>query len=352
MKEANNQNLFADPSELEKKPETESKTSLTAVMPAGFATGKKNAIDDDSTVEVRFCTGGRLDAPATLHFRDYSMVASQALAELPVATDHLPTIIKVLNSMVVEEFDCGLLHMEEAKEVLLNVYGKWWGNHLPGFRYLLNPDLPDKESLMAKENISLADIPLSALEIVPLDPEVREPICIKSHGVTVKFVYPRIRNSGIVSDLLKTKFAVQEQQFHKLKQILAYNAKQTDPETKKSVNLEEVEAYDDYLAERSKWQLIYMRAQEICAIDDEVLYTLEDRIKALTENTKISVRHWQKYTEFLEGKGAFGLKSEVEFYSDILNQKVIRPFLFYTWNFIPSSTMERPGDEDDQISFG
>jgi hypothetical protein len=254
--------------------------------------------------------------------------------------------------MVVEDFDCGLLHMEEAKEVLLNVYGKWWGSHLPGFRYLLNPDLEDRDALLAKENISLADIPLSALDIVPLDPEIKEPINIKSHGVTVKFIYPRIRNSGVVESMIKTKFAVQEQQFHKLKQVLEYNSKQTDPERKKEVDLQEAGAYDEYLAERAKWRLIYLRAQEICGIDNEALETMDDRVKALTESTKISVRHWQQYTEFLEGKGKFGLKNEAEFYSDILNQKVRRPFLFYTWNLIPSSALERPGDVDDQVSFG
>jgi len=345
MKEANNANLFADPSELETKP------NLTAVMPTSVPAGKDNTVAEP-TVEVRFCTSGRLSASPILHFRDYSMLASQELAELPAAKDHLPVIIRILNSMVVEDFDCGLLHMEEAKEVLLNVYGKWWGNKLTGFRYLLNPDLEEKDKLLAKENISEADIPLSALVIAPLDPEVKEPINIKAHGITVKFIFPRIRNSGIVDDLLKVKFAVQEQQFHRLKQLLEYNSKQTDPEAKKEINLQEAEDYDLYLAERAKWRLIYMRAQEICGIDDVVLETMDDRIKALTEDTKISVRHWQLYTEFLEGKGKFGLSNEAEFYSDILNQKVKRPFLFYTWNLIPSGTMERPGDVDASISYG
>jgi hypothetical protein len=343
--EVNNKTLFADPTDLEKKPE------LTAILPSTTPSGKENTIDEP-TVEVKFCTGGRLSAPPILHFRDYSMLASQELADLPAAKDHLPVIIRILNSMVVEDFDCGLLHLEEAKEALINVYGKWWGNHLTGFRYLLNPDLEEKDELLAKENISIADIPLSALEVTPLDPEVKEPICIRVHKVTVKFIYPRIRNSGIVEDLLKTKFAVQEQQFHKLKQVLDYNSKQSDPSNKKEIDLKEAEDYEEYLAERAKWRLIFMRAQEICGIDDDVLETMDDRITALTKNTKISVRHWQQYTEFLEGKGKFGLKNEAEFYSDILNQKVKRPFLFYTWSFIPSSTMERPGDVDDSISFG
>ena len=343
--DVNNKTLFTIPSEIKNKSE------LTAALPPDAASGKENAISEP-TVEVKFCTGGRLSAPPILHFHDYSMLASQELAELPAAKDHLPVIIRILNSMVVENFDCGLLHLEEAKEALINVYGKWWGGYLTGFRYLLNPDIEDKDKLLAKENISIADIPLSALEVTPLNPDIKEPINIKANGVTVKFIYPRIRNSGIIEDLLKVKFAVQEQQFHKFKQILEYNSRQKDIEEKKDINLQEAEAYDEYLAERAKWRLIYMRAQEICGVDEDVFETLEDRIKALTENTKISVRHWQKYSSFLEGKGQFGLKNEAEFYSDILNRKVRRPFLFHTWSLIPSGTLERPGDVDDSISFG
>ena len=345
MKEANNQNLFADPSDLDDK------TELAAAMPPNVETGKKVSIDEP-TVEVRFCTGGRLSAPPILHFHDYSMLASQELSEIPASLDHLDPITRILNSMVVEDFDCGLLHVEEAKEILLNVYGKWWGNKLTGFRYFINPDIEDYEKLISKENISEADIPLSALEIVPLDKEIKEPINILVNGITVKFIYPRIRNAGIVESMLKEKFAIEEQQFHKIRQIIEYNSKQTDPEQMKEVNIQEQEAYREYLAERAKWRLIYLRAQEVCGINNEIFETFDDRVKALTENTKITVRHWQLFTDFLQGKGKFGLKDEAEFYSDIIGQKVRRPFQFYTYYLIPSSAMERPGNVDDSISFG
>lgn len=347
MKEPNNQNLFAaPPSILPGKPE------LAASLPEELSIGRGVDTSDESEVEVRFCTGGRLSAPAVLHFRDFNMAASQELADIPAQDDHLPSIVKILNTMVVENFDCGLLHLEEAKEVLLNVYGKWWGSKLSGFRYLLDPDIEDSEKLTAKENISTADIPLSALEVVPLHADIKEPINIKAHGTTIKFIFPRIRNSQVVKDLMNNKFAVEEQQFFKVKQLLKYNSEVSDPDQKKVVDLVEAEAYENYLAERAKWRLIFMRAQEICGINDTILETLDDRIKALTEDSKVSIKHWQLYTEFLEGKGKFGLKDEAEFYSDILNQKVRRPFLFYTWSLLPTDAVERTGDVDDSVSFG
>lgn len=100
---------------------------------------------------------------------------------MPTAADYMPIIVRVLNSTVVEDFDCGLLHVEEAKEVLLSVYAKWWGNTLTGYKYLLNPDIGDEEKLLANENISVADISIAAIAAVtqfycvgdcscPLDP--------------------------------------------------------------------------------------------------------------------------------------------------------------------------------------
>ena len=331
MKEAKNQNLFGASSSVEKGSEVQSPAAVSPVKAA-----VKPYLEDDSILEVKFCTGGRLSAPPVLHFRDYNMQASQAISEMPLAADHLRLVTKILNAMVVEEdFDCGLLHIEEAKEVLMNVHGKWWGNSISGFRYLLNPDLEDEKMLFAKENISEADIPVSAIEVAPLAPEIKEPVNITVHGVTVGFVYPRMR-------------------FFKLKQILEFNSKQADPVKKLDVNLAEAEEYQKYLAERAEWRTVLMRAQEIVRVNGDIFNSgsLDERINAVRNDKRITSRHWIKWSDFLEGKGKFGVNNEAEFYSDVLNQKVRRPFRFNTYSFIPNKFVEREGDESGSISFG
>jgi hypothetical protein len=246
------------------------------------------------------------------------------------------------------------LHIEEAKEVLMNVHGKWWGSTISGFRYLLNPDLENEEELFGKENISEADIPISAIKVTPLASEIKEPVNITVHGVTVGFVYPRIQNVGIIEDLLKIKYAEQEQRFFKLKQILEYNSKQTDPTKKLEFNVAEAEEYQAYLAERAEWRTVLMRAQEIVRVDNDIFNSgsLDERINAIQNDKRITTRHWITWSDFIEGKGKFGVNNEVEFYSDILNQKVQRPFRFHTYSFIPNKLVEREGDESSQISFG
>lgn len=358
MKEVNNQNLFAVPKTAQQL-DTDG-AQVDAKLPSIHEGGvlvpseKHKTLDDETTVEVRFCTGGRLSAPPVLHFRDYSMLASQALAELPTAADYMPIIVRVLNSMVVEDFDCGLLHVEEAKEVLLNVYAKWWGNTLTDYKYLLNPDIEDEEKLLANENISVADIPIASIaaNIKPLDKDIVEPINVKARGTTVRFVYPRIRNSGIVTDLLKEKFAVEEQRFVHIKQVMEFNAKQEDPDEKKPVDYKELSEYQEYLAEKEKWKLIYTRAQQVAGIDDEVIDDFDARVDAVMKDGRITVWHWKMYTDFLDDKGAFGIKDEATFYSDVLGKEITRPFRFHTWDFIPNDSMERTGDVDGEISFG
>jgi hypothetical protein len=349
MKEANNQNLFGTSN----LPVKETEESPITVSPVKVPV--KPYLEDESVVEVKFCTGGRLSAPPVLHFRDYNMRASQAISEMPLASDHLSLVIKILNAMVVEEdFDCGLLHVEEAKEILMNVHGKWWGSTISGFRYLLNPDIEDEDKLFAKENISEADIPISAIEVKPLSPEIREPINITVHGVKVGFVYPRIQNVGIIESLLKIKYAEEEQRFFKLKQILEFNSKQKDPSTKLDVSVAESEEYQKYLAERAEWRTVLMRAQEIVGVNEDIFNSgnLDERINAIQNDKRITARHWIKWAEFLDGKGKFGVNNEVEFYSDVLNQKVRRPFRFHTFSFIPNKLVERDGDESGSISFG
>jgi hypothetical protein len=283
------------------------------------------------------------------------MQASQAISEMPMAKDHLRLVTKILNAMIVEEnFDCGLLHVEEAKEVLMNVHGKWWGSTISGFRYFLNPDIEDEEKLFAKENISEADIPISAIEVNPLAPEIKEPINITVHGVTVGFVYPRIQNVGIIDDLLKVEYAEEEQRFFKLKQILEFNSKQKNPTEKLDVNIADLDEYQKYLAERAERRTVLMRAQEIVKVNDDVFNSgnLDERINVIQNDKRITSRHWIKWSSFLEGKGKFGVRDEVEFTSDILGQKVRRPFRFHTFSFVPNKLVECEGDESGEISFG
>ncbi|MGL5958420.1 MAG: hypothetical protein ACRCZZ_07510 [Phocaeicola sp.] len=254
--------------------------------------------------------------------------------------------------MVVEKFDCGLLHLEEAKEVLLNVHAKWWGNKIEGFRYLLDETLADRDLLLAKENISLAEIPIGNIKVIPLDENVKEPITIDVNGTKVGFVFPRIRNSAITANLIKQKFAKEEQEFFKTKQIIKWNDSQKDVEKKKILPESEAEAYREFLSKKSNFDLLCTRAQLICSINGKLLDTFEDRFDILEKDETITVQHWLAYNEFLKGQGNFGVQEDVEFFSDVLGKSITRRFPFRTFSFLPTISVETAGFTSAKISFG
>jgi len=339
LDQVNSESFFGDKKEDVKKKERKNQGTGGVVIPKSMSASKA----DESVCEVKFCTSGRLDAPPILHFYDYNMMSAQLIAELPSHENHLPTIVKILNTMVVEDFDCGRLHIEEIKEVLLNVHAKWWGPMLHDFAYFLNDEETDPDKLMAKENISQADIPIANLTVIPLAEGIMEPLNFKSNGIEVNFCYPRAENSGIVDENMKIKFAEQEQQFFKIKKLV-------DAKKYEEVPVQDLRAYQDYLAERASWKLLLTRALTLCGVNRELFETLEQRVEALQTNKKISVSHWEKYNKFLSGKGKFGLQNEAEFFSDILNRKVKRSFRFRTYTLIPQVDAKR--DEQDEVSFG
>lgn len=300
----------------------------------------------ESVCEVKLCTSGRLSAPPILHFYDYNMAASQVIAELANSEETLPVIARVLNTMVLEEFDCRQLHKEEIREILLNIHAKWWGPTLEGYSYFLNPEL-DIDKKYSKENISTASLPISNLVIKPLSEKILEPINIPSRGITLRMVYPRAQNYEVTQMWLKTKFALEEQKFFQLRKDLDHNSKYED---KVLIDLVLQEEYENFLITKANERLLVSRAQCICGVDDRALRTLEERVEELRNNKQISVDHWDQYNRFLEEEGAFGLQDEVEFYSEILDQKVTRPFRFLTYNFIPQ--VDAPRDESNPITFG
>lgn len=320
--------------------------SLVAKIPEST----KDSITTDSVCEVKFCTGGRLSAPPILHFYDYNMAASQKIAELPASEDKHYVVAQILNSMVVEDFDCRLLHIEEIKEVLLNIHAKWWGPTLEGFRYFVNLDEPDPDKFVSPENISTASLPISALRIIPLADGIQEPIHIPSRGITLHMIYPRAQNIQVTKDYLDTKFAVEEQKFSQIKQDLAFNARMSDPKAFRPIDLLLEREYEDYVNLRNEERILVNRAQSLCGVDDRIFATLEERIEELRTNKMISVIHWDMYNKFLDGKGKFGLQDKVDFYSEVLDQKVTRPFQFFTYNLIPSVDGAR--NESDAITFG
>ena len=295
-------------------------------------------------VPVKLDSIGKLSSPAILHFRNYTMEEALRLAEAN-EENIAETIIQCLNEMVWEDFDCGLLHVEELKEVMLYIYGSFWDTKLEGFRYFVNEEL-EEPALSAKENVSIATIPISSIKTTPLPEEFKEPISITMQGKTVKFLLPRIQNSFVAQEFIKQKYAADLRKFSNLEGILRYN-ESVPSEKHKNVDTDEYNNYRQFVSKKSKDLVRAYEAQLLYGVDDYVFEEIADRMEALKS---IPLSYWKIYHKVVEENCRFGVEEEVAFECSVTHKPVTRRFQFRLLDFIPS--LDNEFGTEYSFSFG
>ena len=93
-------------------------------------------------IEIEYDTLGKLGNPKSLHFRNYSMEEALEMATSN-NEDLLFTIVKCLNNMVYEDFDCANFHEKELELTLLNLYFKFWGREIKSIPYKVDESKPE-----------------------------------------------------------------------------------------------------------------------------------------------------------------------------------------------------------------
>jgi len=281
------------------------------------------------------CTNGALSAPPVLHFRNYSMEECIQLSETAGGEEEETLVLcSVLTKMNYENFDCTLLHPEELLEILFRIYAIWWGKTLDSYRYYVDISLQG-EALDTKENISTADIPVSAIYFHELENGVQDPISITIDEVTHKFILPRVSEDILVHQKLKEKFAEKDQQATQI----AYQMKRGE-----FVSMETMSWYQKFAIERNKEMNRYRQAFRVVTNPEA---TLEERCEMLKT---IDLRFFKKYNNLLETKFRFGIEPEVKFQCSVKNVPIARRFRFRYEDFIPS--VESGGDLECDVSFG
>lgn len=278
-------------------------------------------------IPVKFCTKGKLSAPPVLHFRDYNM---EEAIELSAITDenYLSRLVIVLNQMVHEDFDCSQLHLEELKEVLLNIHLNFWGSTLRDF-----PGLSPEKKREHK------DVPIKNIQVDSLDKKFKEPITITdSIGNKIQVRLPRVSDNLEVQEYVNTHFALEEKDFAMVKlQIerggLKDLSKISDPE--------KVKEYMEFLEIKAKTYNLAHRMNRVLQFNDETPLTLEEKL-AYASRIQLSV--WASLRRQVIEKYTFGVNSEVN-----IDGQAWR-FQFRTVAFLPS--LELSDDPRNVVSFG
>lgn len=323
-------------------------TNLNGETPKGFeqltndaleiaeAEGKKEASIPAEYKPVTFCTQGKLMAPKVLHFRNYTLEETAQLA-LVNETNQYAIYSKLLNNMVYEDFDCRDLAPEEVIQVLLTIYATWWDRYLEVQKYYVNTELEDEE-LTAKDNISIARVQIKDLEFVDLDDKnFKAPFNIKiNDSDTYGVRFPTIRDKIVTQKYLEKKFEKEDREF-------ARYSKQLENGT---ASLEQMNAFTNYISEKTKESLIAERAQLLVSKNGEEL-SLQDKVKVART---LDLRFWETISS-AQLKYKYGLDTkDVPFICTVTGRPIrreLRPFEYD--DFLPSLRNEI--DSGYQISF-
>jgi len=284
---------------------------------------------------------GRLSAPAILHFRNYTFAEAIELGEMrPENAD--ATFARILSQMCWEKFPCEMLHREEVKEVLLNVYATWWGKTLDVFYYAI-----DENKALSVENRSVASIPLTAIRIDELPTGFSEPIVIEEpiDHQRVGFVLPRLINDIAAQEYINAKYAEADASFSDVRVAIRMSDRDGSP---LNLGSDRLEAYEDNERRKRKEEIEVLCALQVFSIDGRVLVDLDEKLDALQH--RLPANFFSEYSAERKKNLRFGVNELVTFSCSITHQPITRRFPFRLANLVP--TMDRPRDSGYIVSFG
>lgn len=286
-------------------------------------------------IQIKLSSVGKLGCPSIVHVRDYRFDEALKLAEIEEKNE-TEVIIQVVNAILFEDFDAGDLHRNDLIEILMSIQGTWYSPKLEDMPYLLNPELTGDE-LHSKENVGLASLPFSVLKTKPIAKEVKLPITISHKDTTIQFSVPKIKNEVIAAKLIDMKYAQEDNEISQIKRRIELETN----------TVEDLSTYEDYLKRRTNDYIKINQAMLFESFNGKKLETLEEKLEILPE---VSLHIIGEYQKVLKKYFEFGVDPEVTFYSEELNESIIRRFDFRPIHFL--STLEPEDSSGFDVSFG
>lgn len=296
-------------------------------------------------ISVKLDSLGKLSAPFELHFRDYSIEEVLELASTNDDLDNLEAVVKVLNNMVFEDFDCGELVFEELMEILYTLQGTFYSGEIE--RRVILDEKGDRKD---PDNYVWAFISIGAIETKELDAKFKEPFTLSDSKTEQNIVFrlPRIKDKLIAEDYLKGRYSREIRQYseiyHEISKIEA--TKDDKLRQEKMLELEEekgdeVIALKTYLLEKMKLLAVLTQGLSIISVNGKALDygNCEELLEIIPS---ISRRVWERYNKVVE-EYSFGLVPDVTFFLPELQENITRRVLFRPVDFLPDYEQESGG---------
>ena len=356
----------------------------TWVNPATIPT-KPIVTIDPRAIEVALMSAGKLSLPYRVHVRDFNMDDANRMA---MATDEtlIDVIMTVLQGVIQEDIDIGMIHEEEAKQILLTIFVNFWGTAIEQYPYEL--DVVEIETLRETDNEKylqwLADkhefytkvvlidpvTEKSSIRTTPLKEEFKEPFVIKDkNGGSFAFRLPRLGDLQKAQKKLDAVFATKDLEMYDVQEAMGRVAQLRNRlrdlqressadevglselrskihQTQLSVDPIRKRAYDQHVRDRNLLFLGFKQALCIEAKDGVPIASDEERFMIYPE---VSAKTWQDYQKIVS-RYSFGVDGKMKVTSPLTGGLVDREIRFRIMDLIPS--VDVGGDREPDVVFG
>jgi hypothetical protein len=303
-------------------------------------------------IPIHLASEGLLDAPKILHFRDYTLEDAMELNPLD-DDDKLNAIIRVLNNMVWEDFDCSKLHMKELSQIVYTLHLNFINQKIEK-DYYLDDNLSegsDEGQLDNENNIDSIELPTDAIQVRNINKnedgskrtdKFKEPLIIVDEktkdtiGVRLTRIYDVIFAQKYCNDL----FSEELKDFKPYKMSLLKATKNAKSNKEKMDIIEKIidndyESYLEYKNFNDKYTMMYakvVQASVLLSLNKKKFETIEEKLD--TYKNRISMTMWQYYDIKIKDYD-FGIRENVTFFSEKLKKNITRRFLFQFNDFVP-----------------
>ena len=302
-------------------------------------------------IEIKLPSNGRIEGiPSSLHFRDYTGNDALDLNVLD-ENERVKTLVNVLKRMCYEQFDIGLLPVEDVLYILYVLQFTFISSSVEKYIYV-DENLPEGEDEGQKdsdENLELVEIPFSALHVTflgkdkddkDLPEKVKFPLTLTDNTTNskVRIKLPSLKDALVADKYCKEFYHDKTIEFNDIRRSLS----QIEGIKKKSLrdekmdeftakNEDRLNEYYSFLKEYALMVAKFMQSLQIVAFNGEVIEDAEKKWELY--NKSISTNLWNYYNSIVE-KFKFGLNEEVEVFSKKLKTKVSRRVSFQLFEFI------------------
>lgn len=307
-------------------------------------------------IPISLSTKGKFGCPETIHVKNFT---TEQVMEFSSQIDPIETqksLIKLLNSIIFEDFPVEKLTKKEMIELIVTIYANYYSSFLEqeyepteddiAYMKSKNPSL--YEQYKRGEYSPTISIPITSeggLKLVELPEDFKEPIRIvdKKSQKTFFFTFPRMETEVLVAEYINNLYAEIDEQL--LPIIREFEKESTSDKINPVLTFEERRQFNEYQRVKAFDTIKAYMLTCLVGVDDLKLDTYEEKEPYLTSALDAMIR----FNNFVAGF-QFCIDENIEIRSPITGKTETRRLEFRPIDVF-TKAIESKSDQYD-VEFG